>query len=110
MASSNATTSSNQDEPKLAIDINIILEKLEKLSTDDKGLDLEREVSICRVPKSLSSTKSEAFTPRFVGLGLYHHSDNFIFTDKMKLGLGKRALRFPDNADIFDHCRQNLES
>ncbi|KAK7316628.1 hypothetical protein RJT34_00234 [Clitoria ternatea] len=107
MASSNAT-SSNEDEP----DINIILENLQKLSTDDKGLDLQPDVCICRVPYSLRSIKSEVFTPCFVGLGLYHHSDNLIFTDKMKFGMGKRVFKdhLPDNADIFDHCRQNLKS
>ncbi|KAK7316627.1 hypothetical protein RJT34_00233 [Clitoria ternatea] len=113
MASSSNATSSNEDEPKLVIDINkILLQNLQSLSTDDKGLDLERAVCICRVPNSIRSIKSEVFTPCFVGLGLYHHSDYLIFTDKMKWGTAKRVFedKLPDITDIFDHCCQNLKS
>lgn len=61
----------------------------------------EREhgrVCVCRVPKTISSSKPEAFTPQFVGLGPYHHTrSGLIMTDELKLAAAKR---------IFNHDSQ----
>ncbi|KAK7256980.1 hypothetical protein RIF29_30629 [Crotalaria pallida] len=63
-----------------------------------------REVCVYRVPKALSSTKPEAFTPQFVGLGPYHHNrQDVIIKQKRKEAAAKRVLKdfFPSELEAF---------
>ncbi|XP_061348297.1 putative UPF0481 protein At3g02645 [Gastrolobium bilobum] len=68
-----------------------------------KSEELNHEaVCVYRVPKSLSSAKSEAFTPQFVGLGPYHHSRPEFY--KLKLSTAKRMLN-----DFTNYAEKKLK-
>lgn len=56
--------------------------------------DDDEDVWVYRVPKSLTSSNPEAFTPQFVGLGPYHHhSPQVIPQQKLKATAVKRVLK-----------------
>ncbi|KAK7263460.1 hypothetical protein RJT34_31051 [Clitoria ternatea] len=97
------------DEKKFVIDI---YEKLSSTDDDESNNPLRLGVRICHVPNTLRLAKPEDFVPHFVGFGPYHHSDELIVSDKMKLGAGKRVLKilFPNNnGHMLNHLLQNLE-
>ncbi|KAK7313706.1 hypothetical protein VNO77_38900 [Canavalia gladiata] len=106
MANLNFKSEKYTDDKTVVIDI---YEKLEKLPSDEPNC---HGVCVCRVPKSLTWAKPEAFIPQFVGLGPYHHFGNeLIMTDELKLGVAKRVLEvqdLPNDKDLFLHQLQNF--
>jgi len=91
-----------------------ICETLVALSATELDLKNSHPVCICEVPESLTSTMREAFIPRFVGLGPYHHfREGLIFTDQQKLAAARRVLKhfLPKNSiDLFQHRISNFDS
>ncbi|KAK7317748.1 hypothetical protein RJT34_02223 [Clitoria ternatea] len=97
------------DEKKFVSDI---YEKLSSTDDDESNNSPRVGGCICHVLNTLCLAKPEDFVPHFVGLGPYHHSDELIVSDKIKLGTGKRVLKilFPkNNGHILNHLLQNVE-
>ena len=82
------------------ININRILEEaLEENYDDDQG---DNFVSIFNVPKTLMSTKPEAYTPQVVALGPYHRRRLELFEmERYKLTSAKRRTSKKANCAIL---------
>ncbi|TKY51994.1 putative UPF0481 protein [Spatholobus suberectus] len=95
-------------------DDSVFIDIYENLARNERKYS--HAVCVCRVPKSLSCGKPEAFIPHFVGLGPYHHFRTvLVMTDELKLAAAKRVLQkdqnlLPDNRDAFSQRLKNCVS